>query len=395
MQSKRGTTGVVTRHARSCSTKQGAKCSCRPSFQANVWSSREGIRIFKTFPTLAAAKAWRADAQVGLRKGTMRAPTRITVREAAEAWLEGVKSGAIHARGGNPYKPSAIRSYEGALRQRVVPHFGGTRLSDVRHIDLQDFADRLRAEGLDPSTIRNTLMPLRTIYRRAVARGDVGLNPTSGLELPAVTGRRDRVATQAEASALLAALPIQDRALWATALYAGLRRGELLALRWEDVSLASGHIRIERSWDERAGFIEPKSRASKRRVPIVGVLREHLIGHRQRTDRDEGLVFGTTATHPPTPSNLGRRAHEAWRAANLNAIGLHECRHTFASLMIDAGINAKALTVYMGHASVATTYDLYGKLMPGNEDQAVAVMDAYFERADTAARLAQIAESDR
>lgn len=393
MQSKRGTTGIVTRHSRSCSTRQGAKCSCKPSFQANAFNAREG-RIYKTFRTLAAAKAWRADAQVGLRKGTMRAPTRITVREAAEAWLEGVKTGAIDARGGTPYKPSAIRSYEGALRHRVLPHFGGTRLSDVRHIDLQDFAERLRAEGLDPSTIRNTIMPLRTIYRRAVARGDVGLNPTSGLELPAVTGRRDRIASQAEASKLLAALPELDRAFWATAFYAGLRRGELLALRWEDVNLVSRRIRVERAWDERAGFIEPKSRAAKRTIPIVAPLRAHLISHKRLTDREYGLVFGTTANQPPTPSNIWRRAHAAWKAAKLNPIGLHECRHTFASLMIDANSNVKELTVYMGHASVTTTFDLYGKLMPGNEDDALKRMDAYFERADTGARVAQLADHD-
>jgi integrase len=76
-------------------------------------------------------------------------------------------------------------------------------------------------------------MPLRVIYRRALARGEVAVNPCTGLELPAVRGRRDRIASPAEAAALIEALPESDRALWATALYAGLRRGELLALRWE------------------------------------------------------------------------------------------------------------------------------------------------------------------
>ena len=72
---------------------------------------------------------------------------------------------------------------------------------------MQDLADRLLAQGLDASTIRNALMPLRAIYRRAVARGEVAVNPTSGLELPAVRGRRDRIASPEEAAALLAALP--------------------------------------------------------------------------------------------------------------------------------------------------------------------------------------------
>jgi integrase len=71
-------------------------------------------------------------------------------------------------------------------------------------------------------------------------------------------------------------------------------------------------------------------------------------------------------------------------------IGLHECRHTFASILIAAGVNAKAITAYLGHASIQTTFDLYGHLMPGNEDEAVTLADAYLERANTDVRLAQI-----
>lgn len=251
------------RHSKLCPTRSGGSCKCKPTYQANVWSAREGKRIFKTFPTLAAAKAWRTDTQVALRKGTMRAGSSATLREAAEAWLEGVRSGAIRNRSGHRYKPSAIRGYEAALVARVLPELGGARLADIRRIDLQDFADRLCADGLDASTVRNTLMPLRAIFRRTLARGDVAVNPTTGLELPAVEGSRERIASPAEAGALLAALPERDRALWATAMYAGLRRGELLALRWEDVDLPAGVIHVERSWDAKEGVVAPKSRAAR------------------------------------------------------------------------------------------------------------------------------------
>jgi integrase len=77
---------------------------------------------------------------------------------------------------------------------------------------------------------------------------------------------------------------------------------------------------------------------------------------------------------------VNRRAQRAWKQAGLNPIGLHECRHTFASFMIAAGVNAKALSVYMGHASVTITFDLYGHLMPGNEQEAGRLLDAYLRR---------------
>ena len=94
--------------------------------------------------------------------------------------------------------------------------------------------------------------------------------------------------------------------------------------------------------------------------------------------RDSG---GTEATRPFQPSNVWRRAQRAWKRAGIEPIGLHEARHTFASVLIASGVNAKAITTYMGHASIQTTYDLYGKLMPGSEAEAAALVDAYLARA--------------
>lgn len=383
------TSGIRARHGKLCPSRSGGACKCRATYQANVWSARDGKRLFKTFATLAEAKAWRAETQVALRNGTMRAGSSGTLREAAETWLAGVKGSAIRNRSGHPYKPSAIRGYEAALVMRVLPELGGSRLSEVRRVDLQDFADRLCADGLDPSTVRNTLMPLRAIFRRAVSRGDVAVNPTSGLELPAMEGVRDRVASPTEAAALLAVLPEQDRAIWATAMYAGLRRGELLALRWEDVDLVGGVIHVERSWDAKEGAVGPKSRAGRRTVPIPAALREYLVEHKLRSGRHVGLVFGTSYTQPFTPSNIRKRANAAWTRAGLEPIGLHECRHTFASLMIAAGVNAKALSTYMGHSSVTITLDRYGHLMPGSESEAAELLDVYLARALSGARAAQ------
>lgn len=106
-----------------------------------------------------------------------------------------------------------IRSYRQSLRDHVLPELGASRLSEIQRTDLQDFADRLSARGLDPSTVRNAIAPVRCIYRRACARGEIAINPTSGLELRAPEGRRDRIASPAEAAALIAALPECDRAL--------------------------------------------------------------------------------------------------------------------------------------------------------------------------------------
>jgi integrase len=189
------------------------------------------------------------------------------------------------------------------------------------------------------------------------------------------------VARPAEAHALLAALSPADRAIWAAALYAGLRRGELQALRWCDIDFQAGVIRVERSWDEKAGPIAPKSRAGRRRVPLMAPLRAQLAAYRLRQKPNPAtLVFIGRRKGAFSAEALLKRSRTAWKRAGLKPIGLHECRHTYAAFMIAAGVNAKALCSYMGHSSITVTLDRYGHLMPGAEAQAAGMLADYLQR---------------
>jgi integrase len=374
--------GVRKRHSRGCSAREGGRCNCKAGYEAWVFSKRDGRKIRRTFAREAEAKSWRADALVSLARGGLRAAKATTLAQAWAGWYEGAKAGAVTNRSGDPYKPSALRSYERAMRLRVLPNFGGVRLADLHRPDLQEFADGLLAEGLNPSTIQVTLLPLRAIFRRALSRGELAANPCNGLQLPAVRGRRERYATPVEAEALIAAVPLADQPIWATAMYAGLRRGELQALRAEDVDLASGVIRVEFGWEYRDGQIPLKSNAGRRKVPIPSVLRRFLEARFSEcgysgSDRLFGFI---SAASPFDPGKLTKRADRAWAAAGLERITLHECRHTFASLMIAAGVNPKALQSFMGHANISITLDRYGHLMPGSEAEAASLLDSYLAR---------------
>jgi len=230
--------------------------------------------------------------------------------------------------------------------------------------------------------VQNTLDPLRVLFRRAVQRDEVAVNPMKDLELRRKRGKRDRIASPAEAAALLAALPDEDRALWATAFYAGLRRGELRALRWSDVDLASTTIRVAREWDDVEGELnEAKSEAGTRTVPILDELARGLRAHLLRTGRrGDALVFGRTDSAPFMPSTVRAHALAAWKRANetgaelLAPISLHEGRHTCASAFIAAGANPKVIQKIMGHADIGMTFNQYGHLFP--DDLAAAAQRA-------------------
>jgi integrase len=377
--------GIVVKHRAGCASERGARCNCRRVYQAAVWSARDARRIRKHFDSLSDAKSWRADSYGKLRRRELRAPSAMTFGEAAALWLLGARAGSVRTRSGDEYKPSTIRSYEQALRGSprnggLLAELGPIRLSDLTVDDVQAYADRLLAGGAQPSTIHNQIMPVRVICRWR--RREVSVNPTIGLELPAVRSERVRIASPKEAELLLAALAERDRALWATALYAGLRRGELMGLRWCDVDLGRGVIEVAQAWDPKEHrMVAPKSAAGARRVPIAGALRAYLAPMSLTPATENGrLVFGSHGV-PFSATSLYERALRAWRNVDLRPICLHDCRHTFASLMIAAGVNAKALSTFMGHANISITLDRYGHLMPGAEDEAAALMDAYLQAA--------------
>jgi integrase len=342
----------------------------------------------------------KANTQFGGRGSSTGTPLfiEIALRDAWAEWLELAQAGAIRTRSGDPYKPSALRSYDLGMQARVLPVLGATAVPILALHEVQDLADRLVLEGHDASTIRNTFMGLRAFYRRAVARGDAAVNPTAGLQLPAVRGKRDRIASVREADELLAVLPESDRALWATAFFAGLRRGELMALEVAhafDGNGVANVILVERSYDPVARkYLIPKSHAGTRRVPVTQELRGYLAAHRLQIERTSGLLFGRTATRPFDDRTLKLRADEAWSLAGLTPITLHEARHTYASLLIAAGVNSKAVSSYMGHASIAITLDYYGHLMPGTEAETASLLDAYIGRERAALGSRQAGSGD-
>jgi len=326
---------------------------------------------------VARGRAQRAAAR------TMAAPKKVTVAKAADDLIAGMEDGSIRNRRGEPYKPSAIRSYRRAIELRVKPELGRYRLSDLRRANVQDLIESMLRQGQSVSTIKNTLDPLRVIYRRAIQREEVVVDPTSHLEIPTDRRRRDRVASPEEAVKLLAALPESERALWATALYLGLRRGELRALRWRDVDLDQNLIRVERALDDGerdqpGEIVSTKSLAGERDVPIPPALHRELVAHKLATGRGgDDLVFGRSATAPFIPSTVRRRARAAWQDAGLEPIALHECRHTAATVMRAAGLDSKIISAMIGHSSVVITQDRYMHVDRNHLAAAVAQLDSY------------------
>lgn len=390
--------GIRKRHFKGCSAREGGRCNCDAGWQATVYLAREKRRVSKAFPREAEARSWQADVKMAAKNGvsTPQGRDARTLVEGLRQLIAGMEAGSIRPKGRSRYKPNTIRSYERAVRVHIEPSgVAGVGVAELRRRDLQDFADELLAAGLSANTVSNVLNPIQAFYRREIDRDELTYNPSERIDLPTGEPRRpSRVAAPGEAAALLAALPAEEQTLWATAFYAGLRRGELQALRVCDIDLDANLIAVKRGWDQVEGVIEPKSRAGRRVVPLLAILRDQLIAHLRRSGRRGGdLVFGRTTVEAFYASTVDKRAQRAWKAANetevaaaeserrapalLRPISLHQCRHTFASLLIDSGANPKAIQEFMGHSKIHTTFDVYGHLLPGSHDAVRVRMDAY------------------
>lgn len=386
--------GIRIRHHPKCPSRTGSKCArpCKPTYEA--WVSHRGTKRRKSFRgkgALEDAKAWRRELEVRKDKGGLRPQTNETLEGAALAWLDKCEAGEILSRYRRPYAPSALRGYRSDLRRYVLPDLGGYKLTDLSADDFQALVDRLVGMGLSGSKVRNVLVPCQSLYRRY--RRQVPHDPTKDLDLPEPSGSRERAATPREAVSLLAPLG-DDLALWATAFYAGLRRGELRALRVSDVRGFDGKgvasLSVEHGWDDEKGRREPKSKASVREVPVPETLRVILAAHVARTNRKgDDLLFGRAARLPFTPSDIRKRAAKAWAVVSVGAflrgeslrpelvpIGLHECRHSYASMLDAAGVSRDRANRYLGHADGSVSAR-YRHQLDGQLDEDARTLDAY------------------
>ena len=293
---------------------------------------RDGRTFVRTFTTLPAALAWRAEMLQAVRDGAEppappppSIPERrqsATVEEAARSLCRGVVAGTVRSRAGTPFKPSVARKYESMLRLHVVPTIGGLPLAALRKRDVQRFVDDLAARE-SAETARKALTALRVALRLAERDGLIDVSPCSGVRVPADSDgeRPARTLTPEEAAAIVAAADADDARLgrslggplFALAFGTGLRSGELLALRWgrDGLDLDAGVVRVRRSLDRQrtivGSFAEvaPKSWASRRDVPLAPADAGRLRRHRLATGRppDGSLVF----TNQRSPACRARR----------------------------------------------------------------------------------------
>jgi len=295
-------------------------------------------------------------------------------------------------------KPSTKEGYDGVLRNYLRPRFGKKQLDRIKREDLKLMIAELMEKKLSRGTIKNAIAVIRRIFNEAIESGIVKSNPAAKLgrfTKAAHSSEKKGVAlTPAETRAFLQAAKEvcpEYYALFLTALRAGLRRGELVALRFGDINFGtheepdSRFMLIQHNYVRRE-HTTTKSRKA-RRIDMSGELRRSLLEIRERRLRagdlkrkseiTDELVFLGPDGGILDPDNLYHRYFLPVLAkAGIRKIRLHDLRHTFGSALIQSGASIVYVKEQMGHSSIQVTVDTYGHLIPGANASFVDRLDA-------------------
>ena len=380
--------GSVYRRCRACSNRaEGRRCRC--GSDALGWAFKVDVappgapRDQKTrsgFATKAEAVAAMTRLQEAAADPTAVAPSAMTVGQWLNLWLPAMR-GAV--RGGSWV------GYESVVRKHVRPALGPHQLQRLTRAPLRALYAQLEATGLNVKTVHNIALCVHKALADAVEEGLIARNPADGAHsLPRDRRAPMRTWSTEQVRAFLAHIA-DDRlaALWRVAATTGMRRGEILGLRWRDVDFEAGALSVAQArvrGPDGLTYGPPKTSAGRRRIDLGGETVAALREHRRRqaeersvlpVDRDEDLVFTRADGEPLDPDGLSGTFDRLAREAGLPRIRLHDLRHTVASLMLAEGVPAKVVQERLGHSSVMVTLDIYSHVAPGMQRAAAEALE--------------------
>lgn len=323
----------------------------------------------------ADAEAVLEQLKAELRQGTYVEPSKMTVAEWLHTWLHEYKKLEL--------RPSTWESYEVIIRNHLVPAIGALPLQDLRTEHLQKlYNDKIKA-GLSAQTVHHIHKVIHSALDKAVKTHKIAHNVSDAVTLPQIKRREIQTLTHEEQERFLSVLGEHRLGpAFLTLLGTGMRRGELLALQWQDVDLKKGLIHIRRGMVYTKNgpvFQEPKTEKSKRVIPLPEVVLEALLNHQYKMIAEGNFgpnkpVFCTSNGNYIIPRNFNRTFYSLCKKAGIDK-NLHALRHTFATRLLEQGENLKVVQEILGHAKISTTADIYSHVTQEIKKRAVMKID--------------------
>jgi integrase len=344
----------------------------------------EGKKRYRWFshPTRRTAEGHLTQLLAQAQAGDGLPPSRLKLSQFLESWLSDYAEGHVG--------PTTLAGYRIIVRRHLVPALGHVPLSRLTAQTIQGYLTRMLQSGRSSTTALHHYRLLHQALKHAYRWGLIARNPADLVDAPSMRKAPMRVWDEEQTRLFLAEARRSSRfyALYLTAVLTGMRRGELLGLRWRDVDMLLGTISVQQTFyrlGKQQLFQEPKTQTSRRRVDLPQALVAELAALRKEQQRlsallgdeykDHDLVFAQSNGKPLHGGNLSRRDFPAiQKNAKLPRIRFHDLRHCHATQLLRAGVNPKVVQERLGHATPAFTLAVYSHTLPGMQAAAAQTL---------------------
>ena len=292
-------------------------------------------------------------------------------------------------------RPSSHQTYRGYIDNHIKPNIGNMQLKKLTSLDLQKLYKKLltsgrverieskkQPKGLSAKTVRNINQVISSAMDQAVEQRLISVNPTNGCSLPKAEHHEMKTLTEDQLAAFFReAKESGVYEMYYTELATGLRRGELLGLKWEDVDLQRGTIRVQRQVARINGEIVEaplKTKNAYRTVPVSADTVAVLEQQKKKAGNSE-WVFPSPSGGPISPDSVLNMLHRVLKRAGLPKIRFHDCRHTTATLALQNGVDVKTVSGMLGHYSAGFTLDTYAHVTTQAQREAANTMGSILQ----------------
>jgi integrase len=339
-----------------------------------VYRDPHGRQRKRFAKTLAEARDVKATLRADVTRGEYRQLSRVTFAEYAAEWIAsyaGRTSRGLRENTREDYRRQLGLDADGnPIGDGAVAFFGRMQLSAIEPRDVKRYAASVAARGVAANTVRLALAPVKALLATAVEDGLIRSNPAAGVRIatpasaPVEDDERVKALTEDELRALIVATPRDWRLLVTFLVATGLRASEALALRWGDLDLGRGRVKVRRSL-VRGTVGEPKTKHARRDVPLSdGIARALWNARKASGARDDAPIFPAADGGPLDRWAMFRVVKAAGKRASVPWVGLHTLRHTAATMLFRSGWNAVQVQKFLGHHSPAFTLATYVHLLP-------------------------------
>ncbi len=269
----------------------------------------------------------------------------------------------------------SVKVYKPALA-RAIDTFGNKRISEIQPRDVHAFLKRMATQGFAQKTVSNQRIILNKIFIQATLSGDIQYNPCASVSVPKGLAKAQRTAASLSDEEKIA----RSEHTWTfplIALYSGLRKGEILALKWKDINFDENVIHVTKSVyheGDRPYVKTPKTAAGTRDVPLLAPLRDRLLSER---GSPENYVISDTGDAPLTKRRFTTLYTNYSKEVGISCTA-HQLRHSFATVAIENGIDVKSVSEILGHKQISTTLDIYTDFRKSSLEKTTAALNTAF-----------------